>query len=255
MMRRDPAGERAEEEELHGPGYNLRPRSRSASADDAARKNKYKVLTVIHAPEILKTPTYRTRTETMVTRREEWAKETRQVGGSSQAGPGNEDLAEEIIQEWEEFCRTPSKKKNQEIQESPDSPEGPPSGVRVQPIKMKRTSGYTTNKEVENRMREQENWELDEASPATTVSLDRPDRPPSRRGEEKHQEKDYDPESRTLPSYLNQLRRILLRLREAATAARRNLDQIRRLAYDGDIVENGIQQLVGEQEMDTEDDE
>ena len=61
--------------------------------------------------------------------------------------------------------------------------------------------------------------------------------------------------NRTLPSYLKQLRRILLRLREAATAARRNLDQIRRLAYDGDIVENGIQQLLGDQEMDTEDDE
>jgi hypothetical protein len=82
------------------------------------------------------------------------------------------------------------------------------------------------------------------------------DRPQSRRGEENQQEKDYDPENRTLPSYLKQLRRILLRLREATTAARRNLDQIRRLvAYDGDIVENGIQQLVGEQEMDTEDDE
>ena len=252
MMRRDPAEERAEEEELHGPGYNLRPRSRSASADDAARKNKYKVLTVIHAPEILKTPTYRTRTEMMVTRREEAPKETRQDGGSSQAGPGNEDLAEEIIQEWEEFCRTPSKKKNQEIQESPDSPEGPPSGVHVQPIKMKRTSGYTTNKEIEDLLKEQENWELTESSPVVTVSHDRPQ---SRRGEENQQEKDYDPENRTLPSYLKQLRRILLRLREAATAARRNLDQIRRLEYDGDIVENGIQQLVGEQEMDTEDDE
>jgi hypothetical protein len=80
-------------------------------------------------------------------------------------------------------------------------------------------------------------------------------RPPSRRGEEHHQQENTDQESRTLPSYLKQLRRILLRLREAARAARRNLDQIRRLAYDGDIVENGIQQLFGEQEMDTEDDE
>lgn len=253
MMRRDPAEEKAEEEELQGPGYNLRPRSRSASADDAARKNKYKVLTVIHAPEILKKPTYRTRMKWMVTRKEDAIpKETRQDGGSSQSGPGNEDLAEEIIQEWEEFCKTSSKKTNQEIQESPDSPEGPLSGACAQPIEMKRTSGYTTNKEIEDRMRELENWELDGSSPATTVSLDRP---PSRRGEENHQEKDYDPESRTLPSYLKQLRRILLRLREAATAARRNLDQIRRLAYDGDIVENGIQQLVGDQEMGTEDDE
>jgi hypothetical protein len=80
-------------------------------------------------------------------------------------------------------------------------------------------------------------------------------RPPPRRGEEHHQQENTDQESRTLPSYLKQLRRILLRLREAARAARRNLDQIRRLAYDGDIVENGIQQLFGEQEMDTEDDE
>ncbi|EFX65903.1 hypothetical protein DAPPUDRAFT_116855 [Daphnia pulex] len=234
-MRCDPAEERAEEEELHGPGYNLRPRSRSANADDAALKNKYKVLTVIHAPEILQTSTYRTRTEMRVTRREDASpKETRQDGGSSQSGPGNEDLAEEIIQEWEEFCRTPSKKTNQEIQESPDSPEGPLSGICVQPIKMKRISGYTTNEEIEDLLKEQENWELTESSPVVT---------------------DYDPEIRTLPSYLKQLRRILLRLREAATDARQNLDQIRRLAYDGDIVENGIQQLVGEQEMDTEDDE
>jgi hypothetical protein len=157
-MRHDPTEERAEEEELHGPGYNLRPRSRSANADDAARKNKYKVLTVIHAPEILKKPTYRTRTEFMVTRRENAsAKETRQDGGSSQSGPANEDQAEEVIQEWEEFCRTSSKKTTQEIQESPDSPEGPLSGVFVQPIKMKRRSGYTTNKEIEDLLKEQEN--------------------------------------------------------------------------------------------------
>ncbi|EFX72223.1 hypothetical protein DAPPUDRAFT_110964 [Daphnia pulex] len=175
MMRRDPAEERAEGEELHRPGYNLRPCS-----------------------------------------------------------------------------RTTSKKPAQEIQDSPDSPEGPLSGVHVQPITMKRRSGYTTNKEIEDLLKEQENWELTESSPVVTVSHDRPQ---SRRGEEDRQEEDYDPESRTLPSYLKQLRRILLRLREAATAARRNLDQIRRLAYDGDIVENGIQQLVGEQEMDTEDDE
>ncbi|EFX66252.1 hypothetical protein DAPPUDRAFT_116582 [Daphnia pulex] len=180
MMRRDPAEERAEGEELHGPGYNLRPRSRSANADDAARlqarsrHKKYKI---------------------------------RQIRRK---------------------------------------------GVHVQPIKMKRRSGYTTNKEIEDLLKEQENWELTESSPVVTVSHDRPQ---SRRGEEDRQEEDYDPESRTLPSYLKKLRRILLRLREAATAARRNLDQISRLAYDGDIVENGIQQLVGEQEMDTEDDE
>ncbi|EFX67608.1 hypothetical protein DAPPUDRAFT_261406 [Daphnia pulex] len=189
----------------------------------------------------------------MATRREDASpKETRQDGGSSQSGPGKEDLAEEIIQEWEEFCRTTSKKPAQEMQDSPDSPEGPLSGAHAQPIKMKRKTGYTTNKEIEDLLKEQENWELTESSPVVTVSHDRPQ---SRRGEENRKEEDYDPESRTLPSYLKQLRRILLRLREAATAARRNLDQIRRLAYDGDIVENGIQQLVGEQEMDTEDDE
>lgn len=117
---------------------------------------------------------------------------------------------------------------------------------------MRRRSGYTTNKEIEDLLREQENWKLTGSSPVVTVSHNRP---PSRRGEEHHQQENTDQESRTLPSYLKQLRRILLRLREAARAARLNLDQIRRLAFDGDIFENGIQQLFGEQEMDTEDDE
>jgi hypothetical protein len=117
---------------------------------------------------------------------------------------------------------------------------------------MRRISGYTKNKEIEDLLREQEIWELTGSSPVVKVSHNRS---PSRRGEEHHQQENTDQESRTLPSYLKQLRRILLRLREAAGAARRNLDQIRRLAYDGDIVENGIQQLVGEQEMVTEDDE
>jgi hypothetical protein len=56
---------------------------------------------------------------------------TRRDGGSNQAGPASEDLAEEIIRDWEEFCRTPSKKTTQEIQDSPESPEGPLSGARV----------------------------------------------------------------------------------------------------------------------------
>lgn len=251
-MSRDQAEERAQEEEPHGQGYNLRPRPRSADADDAARLSKYKVLTVVHAPEVLKKPTYRTRMEFTVRGENTSPKETRQDGGSSQAGPEKDDLAEEIIRDWEEFCKTQNKKTPQEIPDSPDSPEGSLPGARVQPIKMKRRSGYTTNKEVEDLLKEQENWEFSGPSPVVTVSRNRP---PSRRGEEYHEEEEKDEESRTLPSYLKQLRRILLRLREAAAAARRNLDQIRRLAYDGDIVENGIQQMVGEQEMDTEDDE
>ncbi|EFX78903.1 hypothetical protein DAPPUDRAFT_104913 [Daphnia pulex] len=223
---------------LHGPGCNLRPRPWFSDSDDTARLTKHKVLTFVHAPEILKKPTYRTRTEFNVIRENATLKETRRDGGSKQAGSANEDPAKEIIRDWEEFCRTPSKKTTQEIQDSPDSPEGPLSGARVQPIKLSRRSGYTTNKEFEDLLKEQKNWELTESSPVVTVSHNRP---PSRRGEV-HQQEDTDQESRNLPSYLKQLRCILLHLREAAGAARRNLDQIRRLAYDGDIVKNGIHQ-------------
>ncbi len=53
----------------------------------------------------------------------------------------------------------------------------------------------------------------------------------------------------SLPGHLKELRRTLTRLRETAKQARRNLDQVRRLAYDADLIQIGIQQLVGERMM------
>jgi hypothetical protein len=56
----------------------------------------------------------------------------------------------------------------------------------------------------------------------------------------RHLEWPFDVED-SLPGHLKELRRTLTRLRETAKQARRNLDQVRRLAYDADLIQIGIQ--------------
>jgi hypothetical protein len=67
----------------------------------------------------------------------------------------------------------------------------------------------------------------------------------------RHHEGPFEVED-SLPGHLKELRRTLSRLRETAKAARRNLDQVRRLSYDASIIQIGIQQLVGERMMKTD---
>jgi hypothetical protein len=69
----------------------------------------------------------------------------------------------------------------------------------------------------------------------------------------RHLEGPFDVED-SLPGHLKELRRTLTRLRETAKQARRNLDQVRRLAYDADLIQIGIQQLVGVRNMETDPD-
>jgi hypothetical protein len=69
----------------------------------------------------------------------------------------------------------------------------------------------------------------------------------------RHHEGPFDVED-SLPGHLKELRRTLTRLRETAKQARRNLDQVRRLAYDADLIQIGIQQLVGERMLETDSD-
>jgi hypothetical protein len=55
----------------------------------------------------------------------------------------------------------------------------------------------------------------------------------------------------SLPGHLKELRRTLSLLRETAKAARWNLDQVHRLAYDADLIQIGVQRIVGEWMMET----
>lgn len=59
----------------------------------------------------------------------------------------------------------------------------------------------------------------------------------------------------SFPRHLKLLRRALLHLQETATEARRNVDQIRRLVFDVDVIETSLQHLVQEQVLDTEDED
>ena len=58
----------------------------------------------------------------------------------------------------------------------------------------------------------------------------------------------------SLPIHLKELRRTLTRLRETARSARKYLDQVRQLTYDADLIQIGIQQLIGERMLETDSD-
>ena len=83
-MNRNQSEERDQQEERPGAGYNLRPRTKLLDADDEVRLINNKVLTVVHAPEILKKSTNRPRTEWIVIREDA-------TEGSNQAGPAKEE--------------------------------------------------------------------------------------------------------------------------------------------------------------------
>ena len=58
----------------------------------------------------------------------------------------------------------------------------------------------------------------------------------------------------SLPIHLKELRRTLTRLRETARSARKYMDQVRQLTYDADLIQIGIQQLIGERMLETDSD-
>ncbi len=116
-------------------------------------------------------------------------------------------------------------------------------------MRMKRRSAYTTDQEVEEIMKHQSSWDIVDPQPVEKKSK----RSKSEEKDSKCHEGPFEVED-SLPGHLKELRRTLSRLRETAKVARRNLDQVRRLAYDADLIQIAIQQLVGERMMETDSD-
>jgi hypothetical protein len=145
-----------------------------------------------------------------------------------------EVIAEKIISDWRQLHQSL-------MHTSPASPEErgreeePTQGPALPPIRMNKPSAYTTDREVEEIMKYQSSWDIVDPEPAEKKS-----RKSKSEDSKRHLEGPFDVED-SLPGHLKELRRTLTRLRETAKQARRNLDQVRRLAYDADLIQIGIQ--------------
>jgi hypothetical protein len=89
---------------------------------------------------------------------------------------------------------------------------------------MNKRSAYTTDPEVEEIRKYPSSWDIVDAEPAEKKS-----RKSKSKDSKRHLEGPFDVED-SLPGHLKELRRTLTRLRKTAKQARRNLDQVRRLA-------------------------
>ncbi|EFX76019.1 hypothetical protein DAPPUDRAFT_322806 [Daphnia pulex] len=242
------------EDEAAAPAYNLRPRPTLINADDVAFLATSKVLTVVHDVEKTTEPLPCSATpeqqKRFICTREE---DLQPPGEEVDVEVVEEAIAEDIIRDW--LCK-PGIRESLVIPDSPESPEPENAEIRPPlPLKMKRRSGYTTQREFE-RMREEAGWSVSNPQTSPMVTVGRPARPESRKGRKEKLEPLHRRQTEdSFPRHLKQIRRVLLHLRETAAEARRNMDQIRRLIFDADVIENSMQHLVQEQILDTEDED
>jgi hypothetical protein len=227
--------------------YNLRPRPRLPDADDAAFLLASRSNTTIHAMELLQEPpsqSYPQSRSAFTCVREiimDKPAEPAQPEEDIEVEDAEvEIIAERIISDWRQLHQNLMHTSPASPDERRKEEEAPTQGPALPPIRMKKRSAYTTDQEVEALMTHQGSWDIVDPQPAEKKS-------------KRHQEGPFEVED-SLPGHLKELRRTLTRLRETAKQARRNLDQLRRLAYDADLIQIGIQQLVGERMLETDSD-
>lgn len=227
--------------------YNLRPRPRLPDADDAAFLLASRSNTIIHAMELLQEPpsqsypqsrsAFTCVREIIVDKPAEPAQPEEDIDVEDVEV---EIIAERIISDWRQLHQNLMHTSPASPDERRKEEEEPTQGPALPPIRMKKRSAYTTDKEVEEIMKNQASWDIVDPQPAEKKLR-------------RHQEGPFEVED-SLPGHLKELRRTLTRLRETAKQARRNLDQVRRLAYDADLIQIGIQQLVGERMLESDSD-
>jgi len=239
--------------ETLAPNYNLRSRPRLPDADDAAFLTTIRGGTVVHALELLQEPANQTASAFTFIREPGYSQDNSKKEENQEKPDVDgevEIIAEEIIRDWRQLQQSLMHTSPASPDEQPPTgeEEEPVPGPAVPPIKMKRRAGYSTPRDVELLLKGQDGWNIVAPSPEAVKKTSK-----RRRSEDDNasHEGPFEVED-TLPGHLKQLRRTLSRLRATAKTARRNLDQVRRLAFDADLIQIGMQQLVGERMMETD---
>ena len=225
--------------------YNLRPRPKLPNADDAAFLQINQGNTIIHAMELLQVPQIQPVYKSAFTCIRGDVDINRPIAPTEDEIIDVEvsTLAKKIETDWKDLHQSL-------IHTSPASPderlpeeEEPTPGPALPPIKMKRRSAYTTDQEVEWIMKQQDGWNIVHPPAGKKQKQDL----------KRLQQGPFDLED-SLPVHLKELRRTLTRLRETARSARKYMDQVRQLTYDADLIQIGIQQLIGERMLETDSD-